>query len=100
MKKDFFGIWVNYLFIFYYFLIILGGHITFSHNFPYYERATRWAVSEWNSLQRNCLVDMNYLYNTDGIKLVPYPAQFAVPLFPDEIKSKCLIDLQERYKNV
>lgn len=60
----------------------MGGHITFSHNFPYYEKATRWAVDEWNQLQRNCLVDMNYLFGKDGIHLVPYPAQFAVPLFP------------------
>lgn len=43
---------------------------------------------------------MNYLYNTDNIKLVPYPAQFAVPLFPNDIKKKCLIDLKERYENV
>jgi len=26
------------------FLWDMGGHITFSHNFPYYEKATRWAV--------------------------------------------------------
>ncbi|KAI6239659.1 Amino-oxidase domain-containing protein [Aphelenchoides fujianensis] len=59
------------------FLWDMGGHITFSHNFPYYEKATRWAVDEWNSLQRNCLVDMNYLFDKRGIHLVPYPAQFA-----------------------
>jgi hypothetical protein len=78
----------------------MGGHITFNHNFPYYENATRWAVEEWNSLQRNCLVDMNYLYGEKGIHLVPYPAQFAVPLFPDDVKQDCLKDLKERYENV
>ncbi|KAI6206814.1 hypothetical protein M3Y94_00956800 [Aphelenchoides besseyi] len=81
------------------FLWDMGGHITFSHNFPYYEKATRWAVDEWNSLQRNCLVDMNYLFDKKGIHLVPYPAQFAVPLFPDNIKQQCLADLKERYEH-
>lgn len=78
----------------------MGGHITFSHNFPYYEKATREAVKEWNTLQRNCLVDMNYLYDKKGIELVPYPAQFAVPLFPEKVKKSCLEDLKERYENV
>jgi hypothetical protein len=32
-----------------------------------------------------------------GINLVPYPAQFAVPLFPEGIKKQCLADLKERY---
>lgn len=82
------------------FLWDMGGHITFSHNFPYYEKATREAVEEWNTLQRNCLVDMNYLYDKKGIELVPYPAQFAVPLFPDKVKKSCLEDLKERYENV
>jgi hypothetical protein len=44
----------------------MGGHITFSHNFPAYERATRESVDEWNSLLRNCMVDMNYLYGEKG----------------------------------
>jgi len=82
------------------FLWDMGGHITFNHNFPYYEEATTWAVDEWNSLQRNCLVDMNYLYDKAGIHLVPYPAQFAVPLFPEKVKQQCLVDLKERYENV
>ncbi|KAL6737371.1 hypothetical protein Aduo_011020 [Ancylostoma duodenale] len=81
------------------FLWDMGGHITFNHNFPYYEKAVKWAVDEWNSLQRNCMVDMNYLYDTPGIHLVPYPAQFAVPLFPEEIKQDCLKDLKERYES-
>ncbi|MFH4977563.1 hypothetical protein AB6A40_004272 [Gnathostoma spinigerum] len=38
------------------FLWDMGGHITFSHNFPYYEKAMRWAVDEWNELTRNCQV--------------------------------------------
>ncbi|KJH42238.1 amine oxidase family protein [Dictyocaulus viviparus] len=80
------------------FLWDMGGHITFNHNFPYYEKAVKWAVDEWNSLQRNCMVDMNYLYDTDGIHLVPYPAQFAVPLFPDDVKQNCLNDLRQRYE--
>uniref|UniRef100_A0A183CMD6 Amino_oxidase domain-containing protein n=1 Tax=Globodera pallida TaxID=36090 RepID=A0A183CMD6_GLOPA len=69
----------------------MGGHITFSHNFPYYEKATREAVDEWNTLQRNCLVDMNNLYGEKGIHLVPYPAQFAVPLFPEAVKKRSSI---------
>ncbi|KAI1733110.1 flavin containing amine oxidoreductase domain-containing protein [Ditylenchus destructor] len=81
------------------FLWDMGGHITFSHNFPYYEKATRWAVDDWNDLNRNCLVDMNYLFDKKGIHLVPYPAQFAVPLFPENIKKECLKDLKERYEN-
>ncbi|CAD5219006.1 unnamed protein product [Bursaphelenchus okinawaensis] len=80
------------------FLWDMGGHITFSENCPYYEKATRWAVDDWNSLQRNCLVDMNYLFDKKGIHLVPYPAQFAVPLFPDEVKNNCLAELKERYE--
>ncbi|VDM58331.1 unnamed protein product [Angiostrongylus costaricensis] len=80
------------------FLWDMGGHVTFNHNFPYYEKAVKWAVDEWNSLQRNCMVDMNYLYGTDGIQLVPYPAQFAVPLFPDEVKKNCLQELKHRYE--
>uniref|UniRef100_A0AC35FUT6 Amine oxidase domain-containing protein n=1 Tax=Panagrolaimus sp. PS1159 TaxID=55785 RepID=A0AC35FUT6_9BILA len=81
------------------FLWDMGGHITFDHNFPYYGKATKWAVEEWNSLQRNCLVDMNCLFNEKGIHLVPYPAQFAVPLFPEKIKQSCLVDLNERYEH-
>ncbi|VDL76413.1 unnamed protein product [Nippostrongylus brasiliensis] len=80
------------------FLWDMGGHITFNHNFPYYEKAVKWAVDEWNSLQRNCMVDMNYLYGEKGIHLVPYPAQFAVPLFPEEVKQNCLKDLKQRYE--
>ncbi|CAJ0920873.1 unnamed protein product, partial [Mesorhabditis belari] len=80
------------------FLWDMGGHITFNHNFPYYEAATKWAVDEWNNLTRNCQVDMNYLYGEKGIHLVPYPAQFAVPLFPDSVKEGCLKDLKERYE--
>ncbi|TMS37940.1 hypothetical protein L596_004772 [Steinernema carpocapsae] len=81
------------------FLWDMGGHITFNHNYPYYEEATKWAVDEWNDLQRNCLVDMNYLFGEKGIHLVPYPAQFAVPLFPENVKKSCLKDLKERYEN-
>ncbi|KAL3099206.1 hypothetical protein niasHS_000814 [Heterodera schachtii] len=81
------------------FLWDMGGHITFSHNFPYYENATHEAVDEWNTLQRNCLVDMNHLYGEKGIHLVPYPAQFAVPLFPDAVKKQCLKELKQRYEN-
>ena len=43
---------------------------------------------------------MNYLYKMDGLRLVPYPAQFAVPLFPAHIKDKCLVELNERYQQV
>lgn len=82
------------------FLWDMGGHITFNHNFPYYEKATKWAVDDWNSLQRQCLVDMNILFGEKGIHLVPYPAQFAVPLFPEKVKQSALQDLKERYENV
>uniref|UniRef100_A0A7E4VKQ5 Amino_oxidase domain-containing protein n=1 Tax=Panagrellus redivivus TaxID=6233 RepID=A0A7E4VKQ5_PANRE len=81
------------------FLWDMGGHITFNHNFPYYEKATQWAVQEWNSLQRNCMVDMNNIFNEKGIHLVPYPAQFAVPLFPEKVKQMSLEDLKDRYEN-
>ncbi|KAL7075614.1 hypothetical protein ACQ4LE_005234 [Meloidogyne hapla] len=81
------------------FLWDMGGHITFSHNFPYYEKATKEAVEEWNNLERNCMVDLNYIYEESGINLVPYPAQFAVPLFPEGIKRKCLSELKQRYEN-
>ncbi|CAB3409347.1 unnamed protein product [Caenorhabditis bovis] len=80
------------------FLWDMGGHITFNHNFPYYEKATKWAVDEWNKLARNCMVDMNYVFDKKGIHLVPYPAQFAVPLFPEPVKNACLVDLKERYE--
>ena len=39
------------------------------------------------------MVDMNYLFDTKGVHLVPYPAQFAVPLFPEAVKKECLRDL-------
>uniref|UniRef100_A0AC35FHB0 Amine oxidase domain-containing protein n=1 Tax=Panagrolaimus sp. PS1159 TaxID=55785 RepID=A0AC35FHB0_9BILA len=61
------------------FLWDMGIHITFSQNYPYYDKATQEAVKEWNLLQRNCLVDMNCMFGEKGIHLVPYPAQFAVP---------------------
>lgn len=38
------------------FLWDMGGHITFHHNFPYYQNAVKWAVDEWNDLKRNCQV--------------------------------------------
>ncbi|CAJ0952513.1 unnamed protein product, partial [Mesorhabditis belari] len=76
----------------------MGGHVTFS-NHQYYKTATRWAVEEWNEIGRNCKVDMSPLWNEPGIHLVPYPAQFAVPLFPNEHKEKCLRDLRERYSD-
>uniref|UniRef100_A0A914XK65 Amine oxidase domain-containing protein n=1 Tax=Plectus sambesii TaxID=2011161 RepID=A0A914XK65_9BILA len=81
------------------FLWDMGGHITFHHNFPYYQNAVKMAIEEWNELKRNCQVDMNYLFNEEGIHLVPYPAQYAVPLFPPQVKKDCLIDLKERHEN-
>lgn len=94
----------------------MGGHITFHHNQPYYEKATKWAIEDWNEITRNCQVrntntidryelilyqvDMNYAYKEEGIHLVPYPAQFAVPLFPKKIKENCLSELKDRYDNV
>ncbi|VDN57422.1 unnamed protein product [Dracunculus medinensis] len=79
------------------FLWDMGGHITFNHNFPYYERAVTSALPEWNKLKRNCQVDINYMFDEEGIHLVPYPAQFAIPLFPEKIKRKCLEDLMKRF---
>uniref|UniRef100_A0AC35GAR3 Amine oxidase domain-containing protein n=1 Tax=Panagrolaimus sp. PS1159 TaxID=55785 RepID=A0AC35GAR3_9BILA len=81
------------------FLWDMGVHITFSQNFPYYDKAIREAVQELNSLQRNCSVDMNCMFGENGIHLVPYPAQFAVPLFPEKDKQNCLAELKERYEN-
>ncbi|VDM37892.1 unnamed protein product [Toxocara canis] len=81
------------------FLWDMGGHITFNHNFPYYEHAVKEVVDEWNSLNRNCQVDVNYMFEEQGIHLVPYPAQYAIPLFPNDIKMNCLKDLKERYEN-
>lgn len=128
----------------------MGGHITFNHNFPYYEHAVKWAIDEWNNLNRNCQVicfvdfaevllasteqseffilyyvpwvtqflvasfvylsnshqfacfqvDVNYMFGEKGIHLVPYPAQYAIPLFPEDIKMNCLNDLRKRYKQV
>ena len=78
----------------------MGAHVTFSQKYPYYKEATKGAVEEWNSLQRNCLVDMNCVFNEKGIHLVPYPAQFSVPLFPENIKQSCLAELKERHEHV
>lgn len=106
----------------------MGGHITFNHNYPYYEKATKWALEDWNDLVRNCMVnqyeqnylkfdffenggicstlqsfvqvDLNYVFNKEGIELVPYPAQFAIPLLPDKIKEAALRDLKYRYETV
>ena len=39
------------------FLWDMGGHITFNHGFPYYANAVKWAVDEWNHLDRNCQVN-------------------------------------------
>lgn len=80
------------------FLWDMGGHITFNHNFPYYEEAVQWSINEWNTLTRNCQVDVSYMFNESGLHLVPYPAQFAIPLFPQNIKESCLRDLRDRYK--
>uniref|UniRef100_A0A914RF98 Flavin-containing monooxygenase n=1 Tax=Parascaris equorum TaxID=6256 RepID=A0A914RF98_PAREQ len=43
-------------------------------------------------------VDVNYMFGEKGIHLVPYPAQYAIPLFPEDIKMNCLNDLRKRYK--
>uniref|UniRef100_A0A8R1Y1Y4 Amine oxidase domain-containing protein n=2 Tax=Onchocerca TaxID=6281 RepID=A0A8R1Y1Y4_ONCVO len=74
----------------------MGGHITFDHNLPYYIEAIRWAVDEWNILTRNCQVDISYMFNEKDLHLVPYPVQYAIPMFPSNIKKKCLKDLRDR----
>ncbi|KAL3985987.1 NAD(P)-binding Rossmann-like domain family protein [Acanthocheilonema viteae] len=76
----------------------MGGHITFDHNFPYYTEAICWAINEWNILTRNCQVDISYMFDEKGLHLVPYPVQYAIPLFPASIKKKCLEDLRERLR--
>ncbi|KAM3716430.1 Protoporphyrinogen oxidase 2, chloroplastic/mitochondrial [Dirofilaria immitis] len=80
------------------FLWDMGGHITFDHNFPYYNEAIHWAVNEWNTLTRNCQVDISYMFNDKDLHLVPYPVQYAIPMFPSSIKMKCLKDLKDRCK--
>uniref|UniRef100_A0AAF5PTF5 Amine oxidase domain-containing protein n=2 Tax=Wuchereria bancrofti TaxID=6293 RepID=A0AAF5PTF5_WUCBA len=74
----------------------MGGHVTFDHNLPYYKEAICWAISEWNILTRSCQVDISYMFNEKGLHLVPYPVQYAVPMFPASIKAKCLEDLRDR----
>lgn len=37
------------------------------------------------------------MYEEEGIRLVPYPAQFAIPFFPKQIKEACTKDLRQRY---
>ena len=37
------------------------------------------------------------MFDEKGIHLVPYPAQYAVPLFPEKIKNECIVDLKSRY---
>ncbi|EFO21728.2 amine oxidase [Loa loa] len=76
----------------------MGGHVTFDHNLPYYKEAICWAVDEWNILTRNCQVDISYMFNENGLHLVPYPIQYAVTMFPANIKKKCLDDLRDRCK--
>ncbi|VDN08440.1 unnamed protein product, partial [Thelazia callipaeda] len=76
------------------FLWDLGGHIIFNHNLPYYDEAVRWAVHEWNTFKRNCQIDISYMYNEKSLHLVPYPAQYAIPLFPAHIKKNCLEDFK------
>ncbi|GMT11700.1 hypothetical protein PFISCL1PPCAC_2997 [Pristionchus fissidentatus] len=78
----------------------LGVHITYHEGQPYYEKAVRWAVEEWNQVTRNAMVDINYLYGEKGLHLVPYPAQFAVPLFPQKEKESCLRELKDRYERI
>uniref|UniRef100_A0A0N5AJ30 Amino_oxidase domain-containing protein n=1 Tax=Syphacia muris TaxID=451379 RepID=A0A0N5AJ30_9BILA len=82
------------------FLWDMGGHITFNHNFPYYEKAVNESVKKWNQLVRNCQVDIGYMFHEDGLHLVPYPAQFAIPFFPNDVKKACLEDLRKRYQSV
>ncbi|KAK6108950.1 Flavin containing amine oxidoreductase family protein [Brugia pahangi] len=74
----------------------MGGHVTFDHNLPYYKEAICWAINEWNILTRSCQVDISYMFNEKGLHLVPYPVQYAVPMFPASIKAKCLEDLRDR----
>ncbi|VDM47027.1 unnamed protein product [Toxocara canis] len=82
------------------FLWDMGVHITFSHNYPYYFKALKWAHDDWNSITRNCKVDISHMFNEEGVHLVPYPAQFAVHLFPEEAKKSAVAELKERYENV
>ncbi|VDK70457.1 unnamed protein product, partial [Litomosoides sigmodontis] len=74
----------------------MGGHVTFDHHFPYYKEAMCWAIDEWNVLTRNCQIDISYMFNEEGLHLVPYPVQYSVPMFPATIRKKCLRDLRER----
>lgn len=36
------------------------------------------------------------MFNEEGLHLVPYPVQYAIPMFPATIKNKCLKDLRQR----
>ncbi|VDM95168.1 unnamed protein product, partial [Onchocerca ochengi] len=41
-------------------------------------------------------VDISYMFNEKDLHLVPYPVQYAIPMFPSNIKKKCLKDLRDR----
>ncbi len=80
------------------FLWDFGIHATFSH-YDYYDKALDWAVQDWNFLTRNAELDMAYMFGECGLRLLPYPVQYSVPLFPQEQKEKCMREMKVLHGN-
>uniref|UniRef100_A0AC34FDD3 Amine oxidase domain-containing protein n=1 Tax=Panagrolaimus sp. ES5 TaxID=591445 RepID=A0AC34FDD3_9BILA len=77
----------------------LGVHITGATRYPAFLKTLQAAVPEWHCIERCVKADMTHVIHASNPQdnYVPYPVQSSVPYFPDEIKQKCLMELNARF---
>ncbi|KAE9547381.1 hypothetical protein FO519_009408 [Halicephalobus sp. NKZ332] len=80
----------------------LGVHVTGASRYPVFLKTLQSVVPEWHYLKRTVKADMKHvLKNQDETpegNYVPYPVQASVPYFPEDVKEKCIEELQKRFE--